>query len=162
MVQRNFLMAFQKIINCFLILVYKHSFLIYHSQFSLVAQSCLTLCDPMDCSMLGFSVLHRLPELAQTHQGVIPVSGFGIKREILIYHEEIQVCFLFVFVFLKIIWVYNGVKTRCNWKCQLMCKLTGKFKKRYPYFLFVLNPGIPPSPIFSSTVALINQSWLWP
>ena len=26
-----------------------------------------TLCDPMDCSMPGFPVLHRLPELAQTH-----------------------------------------------------------------------------------------------
>ena len=31
-----------------------------------VAQSCLTLYDPMDCSMLGFPVFHRLPELAQT------------------------------------------------------------------------------------------------
>ena len=35
--------------------------------FSSVAQSCLTLCDPMDCSMLGFLVYHQLPELAQTH-----------------------------------------------------------------------------------------------
>ena len=33
----------------------------------LVAQSCPTLCDPMDCSMPGFPVLHHLPELAQTH-----------------------------------------------------------------------------------------------
>ena len=32
-----------------------------------VAQSCLTLCDPMDCSTAGFSVLHHFPELAQTH-----------------------------------------------------------------------------------------------
>jgi len=30
------------------------------------AQSCPTLCDPMDCSMPGFSVLH-LPEFAQIH-----------------------------------------------------------------------------------------------
>ena len=28
---------------------------------------CLTLCNPMDCSTPGFSVLHCLPELAQTH-----------------------------------------------------------------------------------------------
>ena len=34
---------------------------------SSVAQSCPILCDPMDCSMPGFSVLHQLPELAQTH-----------------------------------------------------------------------------------------------
>ena len=32
-----------------------------------VAQLCLTLCNPMDCSMLGFLVHHHLPELAQTH-----------------------------------------------------------------------------------------------
>ena len=32
-----------------------------------VAQSCLILCSPTDCSMSGFAVLHHLPELAQTH-----------------------------------------------------------------------------------------------
>ena len=32
-----------------------------------VAQLCLTLCDPMDCSSPGFPVLHHLPEVAQTH-----------------------------------------------------------------------------------------------
>ena len=31
-----------------------------------IDQSCLTVCDPMDCSIPGFSV-HHLPELAQTH-----------------------------------------------------------------------------------------------
>ena len=34
---------------------------------SSVAQSCLTLCDPMDCSTPGFPVHHQLPEFAQTH-----------------------------------------------------------------------------------------------
>ena len=29
-----------------------------------VAQSCLTLCDPMDCSTPGFPVLYHLLELA--------------------------------------------------------------------------------------------------
>ena len=37
------------------------------TQFSSVAQSCPTFCDPMDCNMPGFPVLHQLPELAQTH-----------------------------------------------------------------------------------------------
>ena len=36
-------------------------------QFNSVAQSYLTLCDPMDCSTPGFPVHHQLPELAQTH-----------------------------------------------------------------------------------------------
>ena len=40
---------------------------IYLFQFSSVAQSCLTLCDPMDCSTPGFPVHHQLPELAQIH-----------------------------------------------------------------------------------------------
>ena len=36
-------------------------------QFSSVAQLCLTLCDPMDCSMPGLPIHHQLPELTQTH-----------------------------------------------------------------------------------------------
>ena len=36
-------------------------------QFSSVAQSCPTLCDPMDYSMPGFPVHHQLLELTQTH-----------------------------------------------------------------------------------------------
>ena len=36
-------------------------------QFSSVAQSCLTLYDPVDCSTPGFLVYHQLLELAQTH-----------------------------------------------------------------------------------------------
>ena len=35
--------------------------------FSLVAQSCPTLCDPMNCSMPGLPVHHQLPEFTQTH-----------------------------------------------------------------------------------------------
>ena len=36
-------------------------------QFSSVAQSCPTLCDPMDRSMPGLLVHHHLPEFTQTH-----------------------------------------------------------------------------------------------
>ena len=35
-------------------------------QFSTVAQSCLTLCNLMDCSTLGLPVHHQLPEFTQT------------------------------------------------------------------------------------------------
>ena len=37
------------------------------SQFSSVAQSCPTLCDPMNCSTPGLPVHHQLPEFIQTH-----------------------------------------------------------------------------------------------
>ena len=36
-------------------------------QFSWVAQSCPTLCDPMDHSTPGLPVHHELPEFTQTH-----------------------------------------------------------------------------------------------
>ena len=46
---------------------------------SLVAQSCPTFCNPMDCSTPGFPVLHQLPELAHTDptilSSVIPFSS---------------------------------------------------------------------------------------
>ena len=40
---------------------------LYSFTVSSVAQSCLTLCNPMDCSTSGFSVHHQIPELAQIH-----------------------------------------------------------------------------------------------
>ena len=36
-------------------------------QFISVAQSCLTLCDSMNCSTPGLPVHHQLPEFTQTH-----------------------------------------------------------------------------------------------
>ena len=39
----------------------------YSIQFSSVTQSCLALCDPMDCSTPGLPVHQQLPEFTQTH-----------------------------------------------------------------------------------------------
>ena len=36
-------------------------------EFSSVAQSCPTLCDPMKCIMPGFPVYRQLPDSTQTH-----------------------------------------------------------------------------------------------
>ena len=44
-----------------------HLIAISSVQFSLVAQSCPTLCDPMNHSTLGLLVHHQLPEFSQTH-----------------------------------------------------------------------------------------------
>ena len=46
---------------------FKHITFLVHFQFSPVAQSCPTPCNPMDCGTPGFPVHHQLPELAQTH-----------------------------------------------------------------------------------------------
>ena len=45
-------------------------------QFSSVAQSCLTLCDPMNHSTPGLPVHYQLPEFTQTHgiESVMPSS----------------------------------------------------------------------------------------
>ena len=55
-------------------------------QFILVAQSCLTLCDPMDCTMPGFPVHHQLPEPTQTHvhRVVMPSNHLIICRPLLL------------------------------------------------------------------------------
>ena len=46
----------------------KHLHLNYPSQsVSSFAQSCPTLCDPMDCSTPGLPVHHQLPEFTQSH-----------------------------------------------------------------------------------------------
>ena len=41
--------------------------LVVEVQFSSVAQSCPTLCDPMNRSAPGLPVHHQLPEFTQTH-----------------------------------------------------------------------------------------------
>ena len=46
------------------------------SQFSSVAQSCLTLCDPMNRSKPGLSVHHQLPEFTQG-----PITSWQIDGE---------------------------------------------------------------------------------
>ena len=39
----------------------------FRVQFSSVAQSCPTLCDPMNCSTPGLPIHHKLPDFTQTH-----------------------------------------------------------------------------------------------
>ena len=50
--------------------------LVVSVQFSSVTQSCLTLCNPMNCSRLGLPVRHQLPEFTQTHvhRVVLPIQ----------------------------------------------------------------------------------------
>ena len=46
---------------------FSHLLKMHSVQFSSVAQSCPTLCDPMDCSTPSFPVHHQLLEFTQTH-----------------------------------------------------------------------------------------------
>ena len=51
-----------------------------------VVQSCLTHCDPMNCSTPGFPVHHQLPEFAQTHihESVMPPNHLVLSRPLLL------------------------------------------------------------------------------
>ena len=55
-------------------------------QFSLVAQSCPTLCNLMDCSMPGFPMLHSLPDLLKfmSIESVMPSNHIILCRPLLL------------------------------------------------------------------------------
>ena len=61
--------VYQTLLNNFSLLKISNTNITLHCtiQFSSVAQSCPTLCSPMDCSTPGLPVHHQLPEFAQTH-----------------------------------------------------------------------------------------------
>ena len=55
-------------------------------QFISVAQSCRTLCDPINCSTPGLSVHHQLPEFTQTLfiESVMPSSRLILRPALLL------------------------------------------------------------------------------
>ena len=56
-----------------------------HQLVSSVAQLCLILCDPMDCSTPGFPVLHQLPELKLLSiKSVMPSNHLILCRPLLL------------------------------------------------------------------------------
>ena len=52
-------------------------------QFSSVAQSCPTFCDPMDCGTPILPVHHQLPESTQSTESVMPSSHLILCRPLL-------------------------------------------------------------------------------
>ena len=52
------------------------------SSISSVTQSCLTLCDPMNCSTPGLPVHHQLPESTQTHVPMTNLDSILKSRNI--------------------------------------------------------------------------------
>ena len=96
-------------------------------QFSSVAQSCLPLCDPMNCSTSGLPVYHQLPKSTQTHvhwvgDAILPSyplsfpsppafnlsqhQGLCIRWPSMAYSLIIQsVLFIFMYIVSFIFWV---------------------------------------------------------
>ena len=95
------------ILFCFIFSIISHDFTnIEKYQFTSVAQSCPTLCDPMDCSITHFPVRHQHPELAQTHvhrvgdaiQQSYPLSSPSPPAFYLSQHQGLQISQLFTSV----------------------------------------------------------------
>ena len=57
---------------------------------SSVPQSCLTLCDPMDCSTPGFPIYHQLLELAQTHVHRVSDANPSISSSVVPFSSCLQ------------------------------------------------------------------------
>ena len=66
---KKFLLGKKKFLLCHPLMINSLRFVNMqkHIQFSSVAQSCPTLCNPMNHSMPGLPVHHKLPEFTQTH-----------------------------------------------------------------------------------------------
>ena len=73
----------------------------FYSMFSSVAQSFLTICDPMDCSTPGFPVYHQLLEPAQTYvhrvsDAISPTHSLlllpSIFPSIRVFSNELALC----------------------------------------------------------------------
>ena len=60
-------------------------------QFSPVAQSCWTLCDPMNCSMPGLPVHHQLPDMWYILIFSILISSFK-KMLVKFIHDLLLSC----------------------------------------------------------------------
>ena len=91
-----------------------YTYTVYVYQFSSIAQSCLTVCDSMDCSMPGFPGFHhQLPELAQTHVHQIgdtiqlsyPLSSPSPPAFNLSQHQYICMCIYNIYIYLYIIYI---------------------------------------------------------
>ena len=68
-----------------------------------VAKSCLTLCDPMDCSIPGFPVLHYLLEFAQIHMHWVSDS---MSNHLILCHPLLLLPSMFPIIFSN--WVFSS------------------------------------------------------
>ena len=126
-------------------------------QFSSVSQSCLTLCDPMNCSMPGFPTLHHLLEFPQIHvhwvrdavqwshplpppfppvlnlsqhQGLFQWVGFlhQVFKVLELQHQSFQWMFRVNFLYNWLIW------SSCSWRDSQESSLAPQFKREHQFF----------------------------
>ena len=121
-----------------------------------VAQSCLTLCDPMDCSTSGFPVLHCLPEFAKTHvhwvddaiQPSHPLSPPSPSAINLFQHQGLFQWVSSLHQVLKVLGVSASAAV-------LLMNIQGWFLLGLTGLIPLLSKGL--SRVFSSTIVQMHQ-----
>ena len=104
--------------------------------FSSVAQSCPTLCNPMDCSIPGFPIHHQLPKLAETQ---VHQVGDVIQEDSLLLTVEILKALLMKSRIISHLSLkqYKEYYTILFWKYQVRKKIEayiGKEEVKSPLF----------------------------
>ena len=105
-----------------------------YNQFSSVAQSCPTLCDPMNHSMPGLPVHHQLPEFTQTQ---VHRVGDSIQPS----HPLSSVSYHFAFSY-------------CSWGSQ------GKNTEVVYHSLLLWTTSGPTSPASPARLGWSHTAWL--
>ena len=116
---------------------------IFHICCCSVSQLCPTLCDPIDCSTPDFSILHHLPELAQTNacwvneaiQTSYPLSPASLP---LLNHSQHQGLFQ---------WVGSSQQVAMSGSCSFSPskEYSGLISFRIDWFEFHALQGTPKS-----------------
>ena len=108
---------------------------LYSLNIVVVAKSCLILCDPMDCSMPDFPVLHRLLEFAQ----LMSIKSVMPSNHLILCHPLL----LLPSVFPRFRVFSNVSALHVRWP-------------KYRSFSFSINPSSEYSGSISSRIGLIS------
>ena len=146
-------------------------FLVKGIQFSSVAQSCLTLCDPMNCSPAGFLVHHQLPELTQTHvhwvgDAIQPSHPLPSPSR-LYWHQGLFKWVSSLHLIVKVLefqlqhqsfqWIFRLISFRIDWLDLLAVQ--GGSQESSPAPQFKSNNPSALSFLYSSAHISINNHW---
>ena len=122
-------------------------------QFSLVAQSCPTLCDPMNCSTPGLPVHHQLPELIQTH---IHWVGDAIQPCLILCHPLLLLSSIFPSIRVSLektsqLFAWGGQSTGVSASASVLPMNTQEWSPLgWTGWIFLQSKGL--SRVFSNTI----------
>ena len=115
-----------------------------------VTKSCPTLCDPMNCSIPGFPVLHYPLEFAQTH---VHRTGDAIQPS-----HPLSICRYYLWETIippKPLWAFTPLLFQL-WHLPLLCYQHNP--AQISYFLWSLPWPLNPKWLFFSLVSFTNNN----